>query len=95
MLSSVDSFERRERPHAITMCEPQGEDFDLNRAIQPEYSFFVTRKGEVMDPDSTWTMLLEAYRTQDWSPAFDGLVAAQGSLYMVTESGSILCFESR
>jgi len=28
-------------------------------------------------------------------PPFDGLIAAEGSLYMVTENGSIVCFESR
>jgi outer membrane protein assembly factor BamB len=28
-------------------------------------------------------------------PAFDGLVAARGSLYMVTENGSILCYQGR
>jgi len=28
-------------------------------------------------------------------PAFDGMVAANGSLYMVTEDGSILCYRSR
>ncbi len=28
-------------------------------------------------------------------PAFDGLIAAKGSLYMVTENGSVLCYRSR
>ncbi len=28
-------------------------------------------------------------------PAFDGLIAAKGSLYMVTEGGSILCYQGR
>ena len=28
-------------------------------------------------------------------PAFDGLIAASGSLYMVTEDGSILCYQGR
>jgi len=28
-------------------------------------------------------------------PAFDGLIAANGSLYMVTEDGSILCYQGR
>jgi hypothetical protein len=28
-------------------------------------------------------------------PAFDGLIAAEGSLYMATENGSILCYQRR
>ena len=28
-------------------------------------------------------------------PAFDGLIAAKGSLYLVTEAGSILCYQGR
>ena len=28
-------------------------------------------------------------------PAFDGLIAAEGSLYMVSENGSVLCYRSR
>jgi len=28
-------------------------------------------------------------------PAFDGLIAAEASLYMVTEDGSVLCYQSR
>jgi len=31
----------------------------------------------------------------DHLPAFDGLIAAAGSLYMVTEDGSIVCFQGR
>ena len=31
----------------------------------------------------------------DCLPAFDGLIAAGGSLYMVTQDGSILCFQGR
>ena len=31
----------------------------------------------------------------EYAPAFDGLIAAEGSLYMVTENGSIVCFERR
>jgi outer membrane protein assembly factor BamB len=29
----------------------------------------------------------------DYLPAFDGLIAAEGRLYMVTESGSIICYK--
>jgi hypothetical protein len=31
----------------------------------------------------------------EYVPAFDGLVAAEGSLYMVSENGSVLCYQSR
>jgi hypothetical protein len=31
----------------------------------------------------------------DYLPAFDGLVAANGKLYMVTECGSIICYEGK
>jgi hypothetical protein len=31
----------------------------------------------------------------DCLPAFDGLIAARGSLYMVTEDGAILCYRGR
>jgi len=31
----------------------------------------------------------------DRLPAFDGLIAADGRLYMVTVDGALLCFEGR
>ena len=31
----------------------------------------------------------------EYLPAFDGLIAAQGSLYMVSENGSILCYRGQ
>jgi hypothetical protein len=37
---------------------------------------------------------LAEYRLQ-CAPAFDGLIAAGGSLYMVTQDGSVLCFQGR
>jgi hypothetical protein len=36
-----------------------------------------------------------AERKLAYLPAFDGLVAANGKLYMVTECGSILCYEGK
>ena len=31
----------------------------------------------------------------DYLPAFDGLIAAEGKLYMVTENGSIICYKGK
>jgi len=31
----------------------------------------------------------------DCLPAFDGLIAANGSLYMVTDDGSVLCHQGK
>ena len=36
-----------------------------------------------------------AEKKLDYLPAFDGLVAANGKLYLATECGSILCYEGK
>ena len=31
----------------------------------------------------------------EYLPAFDGLIAAEGSLYMTTENGSVVCYQGK
>ena len=56
-------------------------------------AWFKGAHGGVMQVFSKKNGKKLAEKKLDYLPAFDGLVAASGKLYMATECGSIVCYE--
>ena len=65
-------------------------DFD---AVKP--AWFKGTHGGYMQAFSKKDGKKLAEKKLDYLPAFDGLIAANGKLYMATQCGSVLCYEGK
>jgi len=64
-------------------------------AMQLQADCLKGKHGGVMQVFSKADGKKLAQYTLDALPAFDGLIAAEGKLYMVTDDGAIICFEGK
>jgi hypothetical protein len=77
--------------------EPWGRSNEkVNQEKMPQQAaWFEGKHGGVMQVFSKKDGKKLAEKKLPYLPAFDGLVAANGKLYMITECGSIICYKGK
>ncbi len=67
----------------------------FRKAMQAQADWLAGARGGVMQVFSKKDGKLLAEHTLDTLPAFDGLIAADGKLYMAAQDGSLICFAGK
>ncbi|MCD6303937.1 MAG: PQQ-binding-like beta-propeller repeat protein [Planctomycetes bacterium] len=67
----------------------------FRRKMQEQADWLKGKYGGVLQVFSRKDGRKLAERKLDYLPAFDGLIAADGKLYMVTKDGSLVCYEGK
>jgi outer membrane protein assembly factor BamB len=70
-------------------------DEEFQKKMADQASWLSGKHGAVMQVLSKTDGKTLAQHKLDVLPAFDGLIAARGSLYMITEGGSVLCYRGQ